>query len=145
MGFTGLVSAKRADTIVTTLTDLDDTDLMPGDVTIDVEYSTINFKDAMAISGRAAVIETFPLIPGIDLAGTVSASDTPEFAVGDRVIGQRMGSEPESSRRVRAARTGSGIVGRAAPGPVLDSGCDGGGHSGVHRDAECDGARTRWA
>lgn len=58
---------------------------MPGDVTVAVEYSTVNYKDAMAVTGRGAVIRKFPLIPGIDFAGIVEASTHPGIAVGDRV------------------------------------------------------------
>jgi len=61
-------------------------DLMPGDVTVAVDYSTVNYKDAIAISGRGEIIRQFPLIPGIDLAGTVEASSYPGIAVGDRVV-----------------------------------------------------------
>ena len=50
---------------------------MPGDVTVAVDYSTVNYKDALAISGRAEIIRQFPLVPGIDLAGTVEASSYP--------------------------------------------------------------------
>lgn len=65
---------------------LSDADLMDGDVTVDVEYSTINYKDGLALTGKAPVVRTFPLIPGIDFAGTVRASDNPDYAPGDKVI-----------------------------------------------------------
>lgn len=60
--------------------------LPDGDVTVDVEFSTLNYKDGLAISGRGPVVRAFPMIPGIDLAGVVSASDHPEFKRGDRVV-----------------------------------------------------------
>ncbi len=63
-----------------------ETDLMPGDVSIDVEYSSVNYKDALAIAGRPGVIKRHPLIPGIDLVGTVTQSDSPLYRPGDRVI-----------------------------------------------------------
>ncbi|MCU1477057.1 MAG: oxidoreductase [Subtercola sp.] len=66
--------------------EVDDDFLQPGEVTIDVEYSSINFKDGLALAGNAGVVRAFPLIPGIDLVGTVSASDSPRFAPGDRVL-----------------------------------------------------------
>ena len=68
------------------LADLTEVDLMDGDVTIDVEYSTVNYKDALALTGKAPIIKTFPLIPGIDFAGTVRASNAPGFAAGEQVI-----------------------------------------------------------
>jgi len=61
-------------------------DLMPGDVDVRVEYSTINYKDGLAITGRLPVVRRFPMIPGVDLAGTVIASASPDFRPGDRVV-----------------------------------------------------------
>ena len=60
--------------------------LMDGDVDVAVSHSTVNYKDGLAITGRAPIIRTFPLIPGIDFAGTVTASRGGDFATGDRVI-----------------------------------------------------------
>lgn len=65
---------------------LTDADLMDGDVTVDVEYSTVNYKDGLALTGKAPVVRSFPLIPGIDFAGTVRTSDNAEYAPGDKVI-----------------------------------------------------------
>jgi acrylyl-CoA reductase (NADPH) len=86
MTFRALLAAKAGEKISTSLVEMQDHDLMPGDVTIAVDYSTVNYKDALAITGRAEVIRQFPLIPGIDLAGTVEASSYPGIAVGDRVV-----------------------------------------------------------
>lgn len=61
-------------------------DLMPGDVDIRVEYSTVNYKDGLAITGKLPVVRRFPMIPGADLAGTVMASRSPDFSAGDRVV-----------------------------------------------------------
>lgn len=61
-------------------------DLMPGDVTVRVSHSTINYKDGLAITGKSPVIRRFPMIPGIDFAGTVVASDTAAFKAGDAVV-----------------------------------------------------------
>lgn len=60
--------------------------LPPGDVTVAVEWSTLNYKDALAITGASPVVRSFPMVPGIDLAGTVSASDHPDFRTGDKVV-----------------------------------------------------------
>ena len=68
------------------LTQLNDDDLMEGDVTVNVEYTTLNYKDGLALTGRSAIIRKFPLTPGIDFSGTVTASDHAGFSVGDRVI-----------------------------------------------------------
>jgi acrylyl-CoA reductase (NADPH) len=66
---------------------LPDDELMPGDVTIDVEFSSINYKDGLAITGQPGVIRQYPLIPGIDLVGTVAAVEAgSRWTPGDRVI-----------------------------------------------------------
>ena len=70
-----------------TLTELDEAQLAAsGDVTVRVEWSTINYKDGLAITGKAPVVRSFPLVPGIDFAGTVTASDHPRWKVGDKVV-----------------------------------------------------------
>jgi acrylyl-CoA reductase (NADPH) len=68
------------------LTDFDEANLMEGDVTIRVEWSTVNYKDGLAITGKAPVVRRFPMIPGIDLAGSVESSSDPRWKPGDRVI-----------------------------------------------------------
>ncbi len=69
-----------------TLTDFDDKNLMDGDVTVRVEWSTVNYKDGLAITGKAPVVRRFPMIPGVDLAGTVEASSHDMWKPGDKVI-----------------------------------------------------------
>jgi acrylyl-CoA reductase (NADPH) len=68
------------------LVDFDETELMDGDVTVRVEWSTVNYKDGLAVSGKAPVVRRFPMIPGIDFVGMVEASTHPEWKPGDRVI-----------------------------------------------------------
>jgi len=68
------------------LTDFDEKDLMPGDVDVRVEWSTVNYKDGLALTGKAPVVRRFPMIPGIDFAGIVEASSHPAWKVGDKVI-----------------------------------------------------------
>jgi acrylyl-CoA reductase (NADPH) len=65
---------------------LDDSALPEGDVTVSVAYSTINYKDGLAITGKSPVVRKFPLTPGIDLAGTVTDSSHPLFKAGDTVV-----------------------------------------------------------
>ncbi|MBN3785612.1 MDR family oxidoreductase [Burkholderia sp. Ac-20353] len=91
MTFKALLANESGDAISTDLVDLIEAELMPGDVTVAIEYSTVNYKDALALSGRAPVIRQFPLIPGIDFAGTVEASSHPGIAVGDRVVANGWG------------------------------------------------------
>ena len=57
-----------------------------GDVVVDVDYSSLNYKDALAITGRGPILKSFPMVPGIDLAGTVSESDSADFKPGDKVL-----------------------------------------------------------
>lgn len=68
------------------LVELDESQLPPGDVTVRVEYSSLNFKDALAVTGRGAVVKNWPLVPGIDLAGVVERSSDPAWQPGDRVV-----------------------------------------------------------
>lgn len=68
------------------LTELDQADLPEGDVTVKVQYSGLNYKDGLAITGKGPVVRKFPMVPGIDIVGTVEQSDNPSYQVGDSVI-----------------------------------------------------------
>jgi acrylyl-CoA reductase (NADPH) len=68
------------------LRDMDDAELMEGDVTIRVTHSTVNYKDGLAVTAKAPVVRRFPMVPGIDAAGVVEASSHPGFKPGDAVI-----------------------------------------------------------
>ena len=68
------------------LTEFDEANLMDGDVTVRIGWSTINYKDGLAITGKAPVVRRFPMIPGIDFAGEVEASSHPDWKPGDKVI-----------------------------------------------------------
>ena len=65
---------------------VDESQLPEGDVTIDVAFSTLNFKDGLAIKGRSPAVRKFPMVPGIDLAGTVRKSSHPDWKAGDQVV-----------------------------------------------------------
>jgi acrylyl-CoA reductase (NADPH) len=85
--FNAIVVMRDDEKAVTaSLTQLDHADLPDRAVTIDVEYSTINYKDGLAIMGRPGVVRTYPIVPGIDLAGTVANSESPLYSAGDKVI-----------------------------------------------------------
>lgn len=77
---------KNDDVQSCSLTRLDDSDLMDGDVTVQVEYTTINYKDGLALTGTSPVIRRFPLTPGIDFSGRVIESSHADFSTGDPVI-----------------------------------------------------------
>ena len=68
------------------LTQFDEAELMEGDVTVRVEWSTVNYKDGLALTGKAPVVRRFPMIAGIELAGTVEQSSHPQWKAGDKVI-----------------------------------------------------------
>lgn len=69
-----------------TLTQFDEAELMDGDVTVRVEWSTLNYKDGLAVTGKAPVVRRFPMIAGIDFAGTVEQSSHPTWKAGDKVL-----------------------------------------------------------
>ena len=68
------------------LQQIDEALLPAGDVTVRVSHSTLNYKDALALTGQSPIVRSFPMVPGIDLAGTVEASDSPDFKAGDAVL-----------------------------------------------------------
>ncbi|HYN32992.1 MAG TPA: MDR family oxidoreductase [Ilumatobacteraceae bacterium] len=106
--FTALVLRETDAGPVGALEQLTDADLPEGDVTIDVDYSSLNYKDAMALVGQGRIVRSYPMVPGIDLAGTVVASDSPDFSVGDAVIstgwgvGERFWGGYTQRQRVRS-------------------------------------------
>ena len=84
--FKAMVIEKADGGTKAALTDFDEANLMDGDVTVAVEYSTVNYKDGLAITGKAPVVRRFPMIAGIDFAGTVESSSHPAWKPGDKVI-----------------------------------------------------------
>ncbi|HEX7873559.1 MAG TPA: MDR family oxidoreductase [Sphingobium sp.] len=86
MSFSAIVIDKGDAGQTVTLSQVDEAQLPEGDVTIDVEYSTLNYKDGLAITGSSPVVRKFPMVPGIDLAGTVRESSNSEYKAGDKVV-----------------------------------------------------------
>jgi len=84
--FKAIVISKSGDAQQCAVRDADTTELPEGDVTLKVDYSTVNYKDGLAITGKAPVVRKFPMVPGIDGAGTVTASSHAQFKTGDQVI-----------------------------------------------------------
>jgi acrylyl-CoA reductase (NADPH) len=94
MTFTALVVDRADDgTISQTVKELPDAALPEGDVTVAVEYSTVNYKDGLCITGQGGLVRNYPHVPGIDFAGTVETSSDSRYRPGDRVIltGWRLG------------------------------------------------------
>jgi acrylyl-CoA reductase (NADPH) len=84
--FKAIVITKAESATAAALTDFDEHDLMEGDVTLRPEWSTVNYKDGLAITGKAPVVRRFPMIAGVDAAATVEASSHPAWKPGDRVL-----------------------------------------------------------
>jgi len=99
------------------LTDFDDKDLMDGDVTVRVDYSTVNYKDGLAITGKAPVVRRLPMIAGVDFAGTVETSSHSGWKPGDKVIvnGWGLGETHLGAYAGRARVKGDWLV-RLPPG-----------------------------
>jgi acrylyl-CoA reductase (NADPH) len=96
---------------------LNDSDLMDGDVTVAVTHSSVNYKDGLAVTGKAPIIRRFPLIPGIDFAGKVIASHHPRWHVGDDVVlnGWGVGEQHHGGFAERARVNGDWLV-KVPPG-----------------------------
>lgn len=84
--FQALVARTDEDQIVAAVETLQESDLPPGEVTIRVLYSSVNFKDALALTPKGGVVRDYPIVPGIDLTGEVVSSDSPDFEPGDLLL-----------------------------------------------------------
>ena len=93
MGFRALMVQKDGDNFSIGIKELNESDLMPGEVTIKVEWSSVNYKDGLASIPNGRVVRSYPMVPGVDLAGTVISSADSAFAPGDKVavIGYDLG------------------------------------------------------
>jgi acrylyl-CoA reductase (NADPH) len=84
--FQALVARKNDDRIESAVETLEESGLPPGEVTIRVLYSSVNYKDALALTPNGGVVRHYPIVPGVDLTGEVVESQSPHFAVGDAVL-----------------------------------------------------------
>ena len=84
--FSGILISKDDAGQSAAIAQLDEAQLPAGDVSVDVEYSTLNYKDGLAITGSSPVVRTFPMVPGIDLAGVVTSSSHSDWKAGDKVV-----------------------------------------------------------
>ena len=124
--------------------ELTDADLMEGDVTVAVEWTTVNYKDGLAITGKAPVVRRFPLVPGIDFAGTVISSEHPILEEGRQGHPQRLGCGRDAFRRLCRPRAGKRRLAGAFARRHDGARGDGRRHGGLHRDAFGYGAGTSW-
>ena len=86
MAFKGLLLEESNGKISSKITTLEESALPPGDVIVDVAYSTLNYKDGMVLNGLGRLVRNYPHVPGIDFAGTVAESSSPDFKTGDQVV-----------------------------------------------------------
>jgi acrylyl-CoA reductase (NADPH) len=123
MTFKALLATKDEEKISTNLVELEENALMPGNVTVAVDYSTVNYKDGLALTGRGPIIRTFPLIPGVDFSGTVEASSYPEIEVGDRVVanGRGLSQTHHGGYAQKARLSGDWLVKLPRPLSSLDA------------------------
>lgn len=113
MTFRALLVEKAEDGVVSaSVQDLPDDRLPDGDVTVAVEYSTLNYKDGLCITGKGGLVRTFPHVPGVDFAGTVEASADPRYRPGDKVVltGWRVGEIWWGGYATRAKVKGDWLV-----------------------------------
>ncbi len=115
--FKAILISKTDSTQTVQVAELDEAQLPEGDVTVRVEYSTINYKDGLAITGKGPIIRKFPMVPGIDLAGTVEASSDPEWKPGAKVVldGWGIGETHWGGLAQRARVKGAWLVPLPAP------------------------------
>ena len=138
--FKAIVIEKAEGGTKAALTDFDEANLMDGDVTVRVEYSTVNYKDGLAITGKAPVVRRFPMIAGIDFAGTVENRPPSGLEAGRQGHPQRLGLRRDPSRRLCAKRRGSRATGWCRCREHERARGDGDRHRRLHRHAGGDGA-----
>jgi NADPH:quinone reductase-like Zn-dependent oxidoreductase len=139
--FQGILIDKDDSGYRATLQEINDDQLPEGDVTVRVAYSTLNFKDGLAITGSSPVVRKFPMVPGIDLAGTVEVSGHPDYKVGDQRT-QWLGCWRRALGRTGAEGSLEWRLADSAAQGVHRGASDGHRHGGLHGDAEHPGAGT---
>ena len=110
--FKAIVIDKPGDDQVASFEEITEAQLPEGDVLVDVAYSTLNYKDALAITGSAPIVRSYPLTPGIDFSGVVAESAHPDFKAGDRVVlnGWGVGEKHSGGLAERARVKGDWLV-----------------------------------
>ncbi|HWT39592.1 MAG TPA: alcohol dehydrogenase catalytic domain-containing protein, partial [Paraburkholderia sp.] len=113
----GILIEKQDNGSHAAIADIDEAQLPAGDVTVRIEWSTLNYKDALAITGRSPVVRNFPMVPGIDFAGVVESSEHPQWKAGDPVIlnGYGVGEKHWGGLAQRARVNGDWLVRTPSP------------------------------
>ena len=141
MSFRALVLTQGADRKVSGAIETLDVDRLPaGDVTVAVDYSTLNYKDGLVLTSGGGLVKTWPHVGGIDFAGTVEASDNPGFQARRQGGAERLAGRRAALGRLRHQGAGQGRLAGQAAGLDLDQAGDGDRHGGLHLDALRDGA-----
>lgn len=118
--FKALIATQEDGKVQVSFRHLDPAELPPADVLVRVKYSSLNYKDGLSVTGRPGVIRKFPMVPGIDLAGIVEESASPEFKLGDEVVVTGGGlSETYWGGYAELARVSSGVMGHLPQGISL--------------------------
>ena len=133
--FAAFTAEKTDDGFRRGVTELTLDDLPEGDVVVDVEWSSVNYKDHLAATEKGRVARISPIVPGIDLAGTVRSSDAAGIAAGRRGDRARLRPRRRPARWVRAGGAGAGGMGRAVARRSHRARGDGRRHRGLHRGA----------
>ncbi len=110
--FKALVVDNAGGSVITAIQELDESLLPPGNVTVAVEYSTVNYKDGLVATGAGGLVKQYPHVPGIDFAGSVIKSEDPKYKTGDKVIltGWRVGEVRWGGLAQKAAVTGDWLI-----------------------------------
>ena len=138
--FKALLLDKPDGQFACTVAELDETRLPAGDVLVQPEYSTLNYKDALALTNKAPVVRNWPMVPGIDGAGVVLESSHADWKPGDRFVHNGWGVGETHWGCLAAARAPEGRLAGQAAGRLHGTPGDGDRHGGLHRDAVRAGA-----
>ena len=140
--FKAIVIDKGEPRQTVALADFDEGNLMDGDVTVRVEWSALNYKDGLAITGKAPVVRRFPMIPGIDFAGTIEILEPPRLEAGRSGDPQRLGLWGDASRRLWREGPRQGRLARARSREHERARGHGDRDGRLHRHARRDRARA---
>jgi acrylyl-CoA reductase (NADPH) len=118
--FRALLLEEREGKVAASVQSLDESRLPPGDVTVDIEYSTINYKDGMIVRGLGRMVRQYPHVPGIDFAGSIAQSSDNRYRPGDKVVltGWRVGEARWGGYATKARVEGDWLVPLPADGPL---------------------------
>ena len=114
-----ILLSREADKFQARVAEVGENDLHEGDVTVKVEYSTVNFKDALALTDKSPIVRKWPMVAGIDFAGVVEASAHPSWKPGDRALLNGWGvGETEETVPLQTVPSRLKLAGTALPDPV---------------------------